>query len=61
MQDVNVNGVKTYPMIFLHTTNKETSRQRNDNQQCEGLHTIKMVIRNMSFTDICNMNINVSI
>ena len=32
MQDVNVNGVKAYPMVFPHTTNKETLRQRNDIQ-----------------------------
>ena len=31
MQDVNVNGVKGYPMVFPHTTNKETMRQRNGN------------------------------
>ena len=32
MQDVNVNGVKAYPMVFPHTTNKEILRQRNDIQ-----------------------------
>ena len=28
MQDVNVNGVKGYPMVFSHTTNKETMWQK---------------------------------
>ena len=28
MQDVNVNDVKGYPMLFLHITNKNTKKQR---------------------------------
>ena len=27
MQEVNVNGMKAYPMVFPHTTNKNTKKQ----------------------------------
>ena len=39
MQDVNVNGVKASPMVFPHTTNKETLRQRNYIHENERFHT----------------------
>ena len=44
MQEANVNGVKGYPILSPHTTNKEVMIKKNGIQYNKGLQVYHMTI-----------------